>query len=109
MVNIIARNRYVNLSDRKLRIVANFIRGKKVDWSLNILLFMKKKAAMLIRKTLYSALSNAKHNNGIKSNSLIISQIYIDKAIFYKRVLYRNKGRINYILKKTSHITIIIS
>ncbi len=108
-MEVYARYCYVKSSFQKLRLVANLIRGKNVDFALNILNFTNKKAALLISKVLKSALYNALHNNNINRNNLKISRIYIDKATLIKRVMPRAKGRVNYISKRTSHITVFIS
>ncbi len=104
-----AKYRYVRSSAQKLRLVADLIRGKNVDFALNILKFTNKKASLLISKVLKSALFNALHNKDIDRNNLKISKIYIDGASMIKRIMPRAKGRVNYILKRTSHITIFVS
>ncbi len=108
-MNILSRGCYIKSSCRKLRLVSNLIRGKNVIYALNILNFTNKKASILIKKVLLSGIANAYHNYGINKNFLVISKIYIDHASFSKRIIARAKGRVNYILKKTSHITIYLS
>ncbi len=100
---------YVRSSTQKLRLVANLIRNKNVDYALNILKFTSKKAAFLISKVLKSALFNALHNNNVNRGILKVSKIYIDGATLIKRIMPRAKGRVNYIFKRTSHITIFVS
>ncbi len=107
-MEIFAKCRYVKSSTQKLRLVADLIRGKKVNFALNILKFTNKKAALLIRKVLKSVLYNA-INKGVDKEILRISKIYIDKATLIKRIMPRAKGRVNYISKCTSHITIFVS
>ncbi len=108
-MEIFAKYRYVKSSSQKLRLVANLIRGKNVNLALNILNFTNKKAAVLIRKVLKSALFNAINNKGMQRDILKISKIYIDKATLIKRIFPRAKGRVNYISKRTSHITVFVS
>ncbi len=108
-MEIVARYRYAKSSSQKLRLVADLIRGKKVDLALNILDFTNKKAALLIKKVLRSALFNAINNKGIDRSILKVSKIYIDKATLIKRIMPRAKGRVNYIFKYTSHITVFVS
>ncbi len=108
-MEVYAKYCYVKSSWQKLRLVANLIRGRNVDFALNVLNFTNKKAALLIRKVLKSALYNALHNNNINRSLLKISKIYVDKATLIKRVMPRAKGRVNYILKRTSHITVFVS
>ncbi len=107
-MEIFAKYRYVRSSTQKLRLVADLIRGKKVNLALNILKFTNKKASLLIKKVLKSALYNAL-NKGISRDVLRISKIYVDKATLIKRIMPRAKGRVNYILKCTSHITVFVS
>ncbi len=108
-MNILSIGRYLKSSCRKLRLVSNLIRGKNVNIALNILDFTNKKASLLIKKVLLSAISNAYNNYGINKDFLIISKIYVDHAHSSKRIIPRAKGRLNYILKKTSHLTIYLS
>jgi len=96
-------------SAQKLRLVANLIRGKKVERALNILIFSNKKASVLLKKVLESAIANAEHNNGIDIDTLRITKILIDEGPTMKRTMPRAKGRADRILKRTSHITIVVS
>ncbi|UAJ65457.1 50S ribosomal protein L22 [Candidatus Schneideria nysicola] len=105
----IARHRYARSSAQKLRLVANLIRGKKVEKALEILLYTKKKSATLISKVLHTAIANAEHNYGIEKDVLRISKIFIDSGPSMKRIMPRAKGRADQILKRTSHITIVLS
>ncbi len=110
MLEVFSKGNFVRSSAQKLRLVANLIRGKEVNLALNILNYTKKKASYLIKKVLLSAISNAYNNKGInRENILKISKIYIDSASFTKRIMPRAKGRVNYIIKRTSHINIFIS
>ncbi|WWP02395.1 MAG: 50S ribosomal protein L22 [Candidatus Dasytiphilus stammeri] len=105
----IARLRKVHSSAQKIRLLANIIRGKKVDEALNILTYNKKKAATIVKKLIASAIANANHNNGIDINQLKISKFLVDNASTVKRLMPRAKGRADRILKRTSHITIVVS
>ncbi len=108
-MNIFSKGKYIKSSAQKLRLVANLIRGKNVIVALNILSFLNKKASFLIKKVLLSAISNACYNNNYDKSIFKISSIYIDNANIIKRIFPRAKGRVNYILKRKSHITICIS
>ncbi len=108
-MNILSKGCYIKSSCRKLRLVSNLIRGKDVIYALNILNFTNKKASLLIKKVLLSGIHNAYNNYGIDKKFLIISKIYVDHASSSKRIIPRAKGRLNYILRKTSHITICLS
>ncbi len=109
MVEVFAKHCYARSSAQKLRLVADLIRGKRVVLAVNILIFVRKKASFLIKKVLMSAASNAKHNNGLSIEDLVVSKIYIDGASSIKRMITRAKGKADRILKRTSHITIFVS
>ncbi|MEQ1813770.1 MAG: 50S ribosomal protein L22 [Candidatus Nitrotoga sp.] len=98
----------VRLSAQKGRLVADQIRGMPVDKALNLLTFSPKKAAVIIKKGLESAIANAEHNDGADIDELKVSTIYIDRGQSLKRMIPRAKGRGNRIEKQTCHITIIV-
>jgi large subunit ribosomal protein L22 len=100
--------RNVHLSDQKGRLVADQIRGLKVDRALNILNFSPKKGAVIIKKVLESAIANAEHNDGADIDELRVKTIYVEQATPLKRVEARAKGRGNRILKRTCHIFITV-
>ncbi len=108
-MEVFAKYCYVKSSVRKLKLVADLIRGKNANLALNILHFVNKKAAFLIKKVLNSAIFNAINNKGINRDILKISKIYINNASLVKRIIPRAKGRANYISKRTSHIIIFVS
>ena len=101
--------RGVRLSADKGRLVADLIRGKKVDQALNVLAFTQKKAAGIIKKALESAIANAEHNDGADIDELRVSLITVDKATSLKRSSARAKGRGNQIEKQTCHIAITVA
>ncbi|URJ30172.1 50S ribosomal protein L22 [Blochmannia endosymbiont of Camponotus sp.] len=105
----IARYRYIRSSAQKLRLVINMIRGKKVSQALDILEYTNKKAAKLVKKTLESAIANAEHNDGLNFNNLKITKIFVDNGPTIKRITPRAKGRSDKIMKRTSHLTIMVS
>ncbi|ADU91508.1 50S ribosomal protein L22 [Taylorella equigenitalis] len=98
--------RGVHISAQKTRLVADLIRGKKVDQALHILNFTQKKAAGILKKALESAIANAEHNNGADIDELTVTTIFVDKAQSMKRFSARAKGRGNRIEKQTCHITV---
>ncbi|XBC43258.1 MAG: 50S ribosomal protein L22 [Buchnera aphidicola (Meitanaphis flavogallis)] len=108
-MEIIAKHRQARSSAQKVRLVANLIRGKKVMHALNILHFNNKKASILVKKVLQSAIANAEHNNDRDVNNLIITKIFVDEGPTMKRMMPRAKGRADRILKRTSHITLVVS
>ena len=101
--------RGVRLSVDKGRLVADLIRGKKVDQALNILTFSPKKAAVLVKKVLESAIANAEHNEGADIDTLRVATIMVDEGPSMKRIRPRAKGRADRILKRTAHITVVVS
>ncbi|MDL2283769.1 50S ribosomal protein L22 [Oxalobacter sp. OttesenSCG-928-P03] len=100
--------RGVRLSAQKGRLVADMIRGKKVDQALDILTFTPKKGAVIIKKVLESAIANAEHNDGADIDELKVSSIYIEKGTFLKRYRPRAKGRGDRITKQTCHIYVTV-
>ena len=100
--------RGVRLSVDKGRLVADLIRGKKVDQALNTLQFTQKKAAVIIKKVLESAIANAEHNDGADVDELRVTTIYVDKAETLKRMSARAKGRGNTIGKQSCHIRVVV-
>ena len=77
--------RGVHLSAQKGRLIADMIRGKKVDQALDILSFTPKKGAVIIKQVLESAIANAEHNDGADIDELKVSSIYVEKGTFMKR------------------------
>ena len=100
--------RGVRLSADKGRLVADLVRGKKVDQALNILAFTQKKAAGIVKKALESAIANAEHNDGADIDELKITSIYIEQGSTLKRFSARAKGRGNRISKPTCHIFVTV-
>jgi large subunit ribosomal protein L22 len=100
--------RGVRLSADKGRLVADLVRGKKVDQVLNILAFTQKKAAGIVKKALESAIANAEHNDGADIDELKITSIYIEQGATLKRFSARAKGRGNRISKPTCHIYVTV-
>ena len=100
--------RGVRLSVDKGRLVADLIRGKKVDQAINILNFTQKKAAGVVRKALESAIANAEHNDGADIDELKVKSIYVEQGATLKRFSARAKGRGNRISKPTCHIFVTV-
>jgi large subunit ribosomal protein L22 len=96
--------RGVRLSADKGRLVADLIRGKKVDLALNVLTFTPKRGAGIIKKVLLSAIANAEHNDGVDIDELRVSSIYVEQGTTMKRSSARAKGRGNRISKPTCHV-----
>ena len=100
--------RGVRLSVDKGRLVADLVRGKRVDQALNILNFTQKKAAGIVKKALESAIANAEHNDGADIDELKIKSIYVEQGATLKRFSARAKGRGNRISKPTCHIFVTV-
>jgi len=102
-------HKHARISAQKCRLVADQIRGLSVENALNILKFSQKKAAALIKKVLDSAISSAEHNEGADVDDLIVARIYVNEGPRMKRLRARAKGRGNRILKRMSHITVVVA
>ena len=100
--------RYARISAQKGRLDTNQVRGLPVDRALNLLAFSNKKAAELFKKVLESAIANAEHNDGADVDELKVTKVFVDEGPSHKRIRPRAKGRANRILKRTSHITVVV-
>ena len=103
-----AELRFARISSRKVKIVADLIRGKKVDEALAIVKFTPKASSELIEKLLKSAIANAENNHGMNRGNLIVSEIYANQGPTLKRIRPAAKGSAVRIRKRTSHITIVL-
>jgi len=100
--------RYIRISPQKARLVADLVRGKSVEYAINTLRFMPKKGARLLKKVIESAVANASQNEGIDVDTLYVKSIFIDGGPMLKRMSPRAQGRATRILKRTSHITVVL-
>jgi large subunit ribosomal protein L22 len=100
--------RFVRISPRKVRLVMDEVRGKKVEDALNMLTFAPQKGARLLRKLIRSAVSNAQHNSNLDPDSLVVKTVYADEGPALKRFIPRAQGRATQIRKRTSHLTVIL-
>ena len=101
-----AYGKNIRISPKKLRVVAEVIRGRKVDEALKFLKFAPKKGADILYKILFSAIKNAEHNDNQQSGDLYLDTLIITKGIVYKRGRPVSRGRMHPILKRTSNITL---
>jgi large subunit ribosomal protein L22 len=108
-MQVAAKHRYARIASQKARLVADQIRGKSVGEALKVLEFSPKRAAKLLRKVLESAIANAEHNNGADVDDLKVKTIFVDEGPHMKRFMARAKGRGARILKRTSHISIVVA
>lgn len=108
-MEVSATLKYTRLSVQKCRLVCDLIRGLPVDRALDILRFNTKRAAVVVKKVLGSAIANAEHNQGADVDELRIAKIFADQAATFKRMHARAKGRGCRIVKPTCHITVVVS
>jgi large subunit ribosomal protein L22 len=100
--------KYIRMSPQKVRLVADLVRGKKVQEARNILLYTRKYAAGIIFKVLKSAVVNAAQNPNIDENILYVKEVFVDQGPTLKRWRARAQGRAAGIRKRTSHITVVL-
>jgi len=101
--------RMVRITPRKARLVIDLIRGKKVGEAYAILKNTDKKASEIIEKVLMSAVANADHNLNLDVDTLYVKEAFVDGAKPLKRYRPRAKGSASQILKRTSHITVVVA
>jgi large subunit ribosomal protein L22 len=106
-VRAVAKN--VGVSPRKVRLIVDAVRGKKVDEALTILRFMPTPAADLVARAIKSAAANAENNSQMTSGELRIAEIFADAGHTLHRMRPRPRGRSSHILKRSSHITVVVA
>ena len=100
--------KYVRVTPRKAQIVLDLIRGKRVDDALAIVMFTPKSASPVVEKLLNSAIANAENNLGLDRETLYVAECFVTPGPTLKRVMPRAQGRAFRILKRTSHITVVL-
>lgn len=100
--------KYIRISPQKARLIADVVRGMDVDRALITLKFMPKKGARILRKVIESAVANAIQTETIDADTLYVKSILIDGGPMLKRMRPRAMGRATRILKRTSHITVVV-
>ena len=103
-----ARSIMLRTSPQKLNLLAQMIRGKKVDKALNDLTFSKRRVASEVKKCLQSAIANAENNHGLDVDELIVSEAFVGKNLVMKRGRPRARGRFGKILKAFAQVTITV-
>jgi len=103
-----AITRLIRVSPQKLNLVAQLIRGKKVDRALADLTFSRKRIAKDVKKTLESAIANAENNHDLDVDALVVAEAYVGKNIVLKRLRARARGRANRIMKPFSQMTVVV-
>lgn len=104
-----ATAKYVRVSPSKARLVVDLIRNKSVAAAFDILHFCDRAVAVDVEKVLRSAVANAENNNGMRVDDLVIAATYVDEGPTLKRIRPRAKGSASRILKRTSHITVVVA
>ena len=107
-MEIKAQAKTVRIAPRKVRLVIDLIRGKDVHEAAAILKFTNRGASDAVAKVLKSAVANATHNNGMDESKLYVKACYVDEGMTLKRFMPRAKGSAAQILKRTSHITVVV-
>ncbi|RFB04410.1 50S ribosomal protein L22 [Parvularcula marina] len=103
-----AKGRMIKTSPQKLNLVAEMIRGKKVERALNELEFSRKRVAHEVKRVLESAIANAENNHDLDIDSLIVDRAFVGKNLVMKRWKARARGRVGRIKKPFSEITIVV-
>src|SRR5437870_5788302 len=101
--------RHVRMSPRKMRVIANLVRGKRVEEAMSLLKLMPKKGAVVIRKLLISAVANAEQSGPeVDVDQLLVRDCNVDNGPILKRWMPRSMGRANRIQRRTSHVTVVV-
>ena len=108
-IQVRAVAKYIRTAPRKMRLVADLIRGKSAQEAWSILEFTPKRAAGPMKKCLESALANAQNNNDIPPDSLRVHRVMVDEGPTLKRFTPRARGRASAIKKRTCHITVVVA
>lgn len=103
-----ATAKYIRISPRKVQVVIDLIRGKSVNEALAILAYTPKSASPVVEKLLDSAIANAENNLQLDRGSLYVAEVYANQGPTLKRFWARSHGRADVILKRSSHITIVL-
>jgi len=100
--------KFARISSRKVKIVADLIRGKDIDEALAIMKFTPKASSEVLEKLLKSAIANAENNHDMKHENLYVAEIFANQGPTLKRIRPAAKGSAVRIRKRTSHITIVL-
>lgn len=105
---VTAKIKYARGSGRKTRNVTDAVKGMNAVLAIESLRFMRKGAAVKVRKVIQSAVANAVHNKGMNPETLVITKILVDDAPMFRRGMMESKGRYRQILKRNTHITVFV-
>lgn len=103
-----ATARHIRIAPRKVRIVVDLIRGKSISEALAILRYVPKRASTVIEKVVKSAVANAEHNLDLSRDDLYVAEAYVDQGPTLKRIQPRQRGQAFPILKRSSHVTVVV-
>lgn len=106
MKRVKAQAKWVRISPRKINRVAEIVRGMVALRALQTLKFLPQKGARVLEEVIKSAVANAKHNYKQNEENLVVGEVYVNKGTDLKRWKARARGRVNSILKRTSHLTV---
>ncbi|WP_108459095.1 50S ribosomal protein L22 [Devosia naphthalenivorans] len=100
--------RMLRISPQKLNLVAQLIRGKKVEKALADLEFSHKRISGQVKKVLESAIANAENNHGLDTDALVVAEAFVGNSLVMKRFMARGRGRSSQIQKPFAHLTIVV-
>ncbi len=108
-MDVTAKLKFARIAPRKVRLVADLVRGKNVNEAIQILSFVNKRSAPILKKLLQSAVANADQKKTIDLDNLFVKLLTVDQGPTLKRYMPRAMGRASEIKKKTSHVKLILS
>lgn len=108
-MEVVSLTKYTRVSPKKARQVAKELRGKPANEALELLSFIPRKSARLLRKTLHSAVANAENNHNLNSDDLIIKEAIVEEGPAFRRFKPAARGSAKPIRKRTSHLRIILT
>ncbi len=108
-MDIIAVSKYTRISPLKARAVARALPGRRANEALELLAFIPRKAARLLRKTLHSAVANAENNHNLNSDELVVKEAIVEDGPAFKRFKAAARGSAHPIRKRTSHLRIVLT
>jgi large subunit ribosomal protein L22 len=109
MPDVLAKAKYVGMSAQKVRLIVDLVRGRQADDALGMLKFMPNAAARPVYKVLRTAIANAEENFGLNRDDLVVTQAYADEGPTRKWRRFGARGRFKPLLRRSSHITIVVS
>lgn len=109
MKKVKAKFKWIRISPTKLRRIANAVRGRECNHSLNILKTIPNKGARIVEKIILSVIANAKNNNKLDSNNLKVNEIVVDSAGMLRRFRAKSRGRVGPVKKRMAHLSVTVS